>query len=299
MDAGPSVPGVSLEIRPLQPADVPAAHAVSYETFAVLDAAAGEPVPEHTDEVRRRGETRIAHLQRTDPGGAWVAVEGERLVGVALSSRRGPLWFLSLLTVEPAAQGAGLGRRLLDAALTTAEGADAGLICSSDDPRALRRYASAGFALMPGYAGKGVLDRSRLPSVDDVRDGSWEDDRELLDALAVELRGAPVAPDADAWAAVDARLLLADGPAGRGYAVVRGHSVRPLAATAPAAARALLVEGLADLDGEVTVDFVTGPQQWAVATMVELRLPFRPYESVCVRGSFAPVGPYLPDGAYG
>ena len=290
---------MSLDLRPLTPADVPSAHAVSFETFAALDAAAGMPVPEHTDEVRRRGELRVAHLQRTDPDGAWAAVDGDRLVGVALASRRGPLWFLSLLTVHPSAQGAGLGRRLLDAALTTAEGAPAGLLCSSDDPRALRRYASAGFRVQPCYAGKGPLDRSRLPSVDHVRDGSWDDDRELLDALALELRGAPVGPDVDAWATVGARLLLTDGPAGRGYAVAQGACVRPLAATTPAAARLLLVEGLAGLEGEVSVDYVTGAQEWAVATMVELRLPFRPYESVCVRGSFAPVGPYLPHGAYG
>jgi GNAT superfamily N-acetyltransferase len=279
--------------------DAAAAHASSSDTFAVLDASVGEPVHEPTEQDRRRGVARVAHLQRTDPDGAWAAVDGERLVGVALASRRGPLWFLSLLTVEPGAQGAGLGKRLLEAALTTYEGATAGLICSSDDPRALRRYACAGFTLEPGYAGKGTLDRSRLPVVDDVRDGSWVDDRELLDALADELRGAPVGPDVDAWSAGGARLLLADGPAGRGYAVVRGHSVRPLAASTPAAARALLVEGLAGLEGEVTVDYVTGTQQWAVSTMVELRLPFRPYESVCVRGSFLPAGPYLPDGAYG
>lgn len=91
---------------------------------------------------------------------------------------------------------------------------------------------------------------------------------------------------------------MADGPAGRGYAVVRGSSVRPLAATTPATARALLVEGLAGLEGPVDVDFVTGGQQWAVATMRELRLPFRPAESLGVRG-FAPSSPYLPDGAYG
>jgi hypothetical protein len=144
-----------------------------------------------------------------------------------------------------------------------------------------------------------VLDRSRLPSVAGVREGSWEHDRELLDALAVELRGAPVGPEVDVWAAGGARLLLTDGPAGRGYAVVRGASVRPLAASTPDAARLLLVEGLAGLDGEVSVDYVTGAQQWAVDVMVELRLAFRPYESVCVRGSFAPLGPYLPDGAYG
>lgn len=292
------------DVRLLQPHDAPAADMSSFTTFAVLDAAEGEPVPERTDEVRRRGTARVAHLQHTDPAGAWGAFDDDdgggsgQLVGVALASRRGPLWFLSLLTVEPAAQGAGLGHRLLQAALTTAQDAGAGLICSSSDPRALHRYGSAGFDLLPCYRGRGTVARAHLPTVDGVRDGSWDDDRERLDALAVEVRGAPVGPDADAFAGHGARLLLADGPAGRGYAVVRGSSVRPLAATTPAAARALLVAGLAGIEGQVEVDFVTGAQQWAVATMRELRLPFRPAESLAVRG-FAPASPYLPDGAYG
>jgi predicted N-acetyltransferase YhbS len=290
---------VSIDVRPLQPEDVPAVQELSYSTFAALDAAAGQSVPEHTDERRRRGERRVAHLQRTDPAGAWSAVDGDRLVGATLASRRGPLWFLSLLVVESDRQGAGLGRRLLKAALATASGAPAGLICSSDDPRALHRYGTAGFTLQPAYAAKGTLDRDRLPAVAGVRDGSWDDDRELLDRLAVEVRGAPLGPDVDALAAGEARLLLAEGPAGRGYAVVDDRGVAPLAATTAEAARALLVTGLAALDGEVTVDFVTAQQQWVLGVLRELRLPFRPSESVCVRGTFAPSGPYLPDGAYG
>jgi hypothetical protein len=91
---------------------------------------------------------------------------------------------------------------------------------------------------------------------------------------------------------------VAEGPAGRGYAVARGQSVRPVAATTPEAARALLVTGLAALEGEVTVDVVTGNQQWAVSLMLELRLPFRPADALAVRG-FRPTACYLPDGAYG
>ncbi len=287
-----------MQIRPLEPADVAAAHELSFVVFAAQDAENGEPPPEHTDLRRARGERRVAHMRRTDPGGAWAAVDGDRLVGVALATRRGPLWFLSLLVVGTDLQGAGLGRRLLDAALTTADGAPAGLICSSDDPKALRRYAAAGFDLLPCYAGKGVLDRARLPVVDGVREGSWDDDRELLDALATQVRGAPLGPDVEALRAGGSRLLLAEGPAGRGYAVANTREVSPVAATTPAAARALLVTGLAGLEGEVTVDFVTGAQQWAVGVLRELRLPFRPRESLAVRG-FAPTGPYLPNDAFG
>jgi GNAT superfamily N-acetyltransferase len=290
---------VTVRIRPLLPADVPAAHTCSYATFAVLDESLGEPVPDDNEDLRRRGEARVAHLQRTDPDGAWAAVEGDRLVGLSLASRRGPLWFLSLLVVEPTLQGRGTGRLLLDAALRTAEDAAALLVCSSEDPRALRRYGLAGLDLVPTYRARGTVDRARLPAVSGVREGSFVDDAALVDALAVLVRGAPVGPDLAASAGVPgARLLVADGPAGRGYAVVRGSSVRPLAATTPEAARALLVTGLAALEDEVTVDFVSGEQQWAVRLLLELRLPLTSADSLAVRG-FAPAGPYLPDGAYG
>jgi hypothetical protein len=112
------------------------------------------------------------------------------------------------------------------------------------------------------------------------------------------VRGAPVGPELDVWRSLEARLLVADGPAGRGYAAVRGDSVRPVAATTPQAARALLVTGLACVDGEASVGSITGEQQWAVQVALELRLPLAPFDVVAVRG-FAPTGPYLPDGAYG
>ena len=46
-----------------------------------------------------RGVRRVAHLQRTDPGGAWVAdAEGE-IVGIALALVREGIWGLSLFAV--------------------------------------------------------------------------------------------------------------------------------------------------------------------------------------------------------
>lgn len=285
-----------VDLRPLLPADVPAAHELSFRTFAALDASVGEPVPEHTDVVRRHGEARVRHLQRTDPDGAWAAVDGDALVGVALASRRGPLWFLSLLTVDPERQAAGTGRRLIEAALQTCDGV--GGICSSEDPKALHRYGSAGFDLHPAFRVRGTLDRSRLPAVTGVRAGSLDDDRELVDAVALEVRGAPVGPDVDAWAEAGAQLLVADGPAGLGYAAVRRGSVRPIAATTPQAARVLMVTGLASVEGEVSVSFITATEQWAVAVARELRLPVEPFE-VFARKGWAPAAPYVPDGVYG
>jgi len=182
--------------------------------------------------------------------------------------------------------------------LSTAQAAPAALICSSEDPRALRRYGTAGFTLLPAYRARGTVDRALLPAVDGVREGSWDDDRDLVEQVALQVRGAPLGLDVEAYAGAGARLLLVDGPAGRGYAVPFGHSVRPVAATTPEAARRLFVAGLAELAGEVTVDFVTAEQQWAVRVLLELRLPFRPADSLCVRG-FRTTGPYLPSGALG
>ena len=287
-----------VRLRPLRADEAEEAHRLSAHTFSVLDRGGAPPPLPPTPERLARGTARVAHLQRTDPDGAWGAFDGDRLVGVTLASRRGSLWFLSLLTVEPALQGQGIGHRLLDRALTTASAAPAALICSSEDPKALRRYGTAGFALLPAYRARGTLDRSRLPAVDGVREGDWDADRDLVEQIAVQVRGALVGPDLDAYAANGARLLLADGPAGRGYAVPFGQSCRPLAATTAAAARALLLAGLAELEGEVTVEFVTAEQQWAVQALLELRLPFKPGDSLCVRG-FRPTGPYLPSGALG
>src|SRR3954449_5230571 len=150
-----------IRIRPMESADVAAADLVAYDALYGALPNGGE-----TSEQRaRRGQSRIAHLLGTDPGGAWVA-EGERgrVVGLALALVREGLWGLSLFAVEPALQGNGVGRRLLDAAL--AHGADSrgALILSSTDPKAMRRYARAGFALRPLVAAAGMVDVARLPA---------------------------------------------------------------------------------------------------------------------------------------
>ena len=50
--------------------------------------------------------------------------------------------------VAPTAQNQGVGRALLEHTLAYAKESEPGLIVSSPEPRAIRRYASAGFALV-------------------------------------------------------------------------------------------------------------------------------------------------------
>jgi ribosomal protein S18 acetylase RimI-like enzyme len=103
-----------------------------------------------TDEhAARRWRERIAFPLETDPDGAFVAELDGRIVGAAEAIVRERLWVLSLLAVQPGIQSAGAGGAAMERAIAYGKSADAGLIVSSNDPRALRLYASCGFALHP------------------------------------------------------------------------------------------------------------------------------------------------------
>ncbi len=286
---------VAWRVRPYRPDDVDAAVVVGHGALLEAGPRYGWTTGPLDEALRSRARLRQAHLQRTDPGGAWVAEADGRLVGVALALRRGPLWFLSLLAVDPSVQGRGVGSALLDGALTTAEDARAALVMSSADPKALRRYARAGFALQPGYDVDGVVDRSLLPVVSGVREGDWAADRERVDALGARQRGAAYGPDLDALAAVGARVLVAD----RGFAVVRGASLVMLAADDEDTATRLLWAALAEVGEQVAVDAVTARQQWALDVALAARLSVRPGSSLCTRGAVGPMAPYLAGGSYG
>jgi predicted N-acetyltransferase YhbS len=291
-----------IELRPLLPADVVAADAVA--TAALRAGAAvyepAHPLLERTPEMVARGRHRIAHLQQTDPDGAWVAVDGESVVGVALSLRRGPMWFLSLLAVATELQSQGVGKRLLDASLRTSVGADSSWILSTTDPKAVRRYALAGFSPHPGYAGTGRFERSVLPAGLDVRDGDWAADGQLVDDVVTQLRGAPYGPDLDAMQTTGQQLLVAEDGRDRGFAIVRNGAVGSLGATSDALARRLLWATLAaGEERDVTIDWLTADQQWAIDVVLAARLSLTAGPSSCRRSTLGPMTPYLPGGAYG
>ncbi len=242
---------------------------------------------------------RVLHVLATDPGGAWVAVERAAVVGVALAIVREGLWGLSLLAVREASQSRGLGRRLLDAALGHAEGTRGAIVLSSEDPRAMRRYALAGFALRPCVAAAGVVRHERLPDpVPGVRPPA---DREEALALAApasrHVRGA--AHGEDLGLLLDhgsAMLVLGD----RGFVVHREGSPRLLAARDEAAAAALLAGALraAPPGGSVQVSTIAAGHDWAVALALRAGLALSPDGPAFVRGDVGPLRPYLPSGAW-
>ena len=273
--------------------DVAAADLVAFEALWGM-----VPRPGETLEARaRRGQSRIAHLLETDPGGAWVAESGGRVVGTALALVRDALWGLSLFAVEPVLQGNGVGRQLLDAALGYADGARGALILSSTDPKAMRRYARAGFALRPAVAAAGIVDRAALPARHPEIRAATGDDLGATEAVSRAVRGATHAPDLpNALAGGHELLVLGD----RGFVLHRGGAPGLLAARDEETAQALLWAALgASAPGAtVHVDFMSAGQDWAVAVALEAGLALSPDGPIFVRGEVGPLRPYLPSGAW-
>src|SRR3954468_21744617 len=214
------------------------------------------------DQARaERGRFRIAHLQRTDPGGAWVAEDDGQIVGLSLALVREGVWGFSLFGVRPDRQGQGVGRRLLDAALAYAEGCRGALILSTTDPRAMRRYALAGFELRPCVTLAGIVDRAAIPTGLRSRPGDANADRELCDAVSRHVRGAAHGPDIAALEGGGSSLLVHDDG---GWAAVREGSRALLAARDEAIATDLLWSTLATAGpgASVHVDFITAGHDW-------------------------------------
>jgi ribosomal protein S18 acetylase RimI-like enzyme len=281
-----------LRIRAMDASDLPAASAVSAAAFDVkLD----DESPE------RRWRERIAYPLVLDPDGAAVAERDGRIIGVAQAMRRERLWCLSLLTVEPGLQSAGAGRALLEWTLRYGEETDAGLIVSSNDPRALRLYALAGFSLLPTLQAEGAVDRRAFPLAGvhgvSVREGDRAD-IEALAAISREVRGAPHTAELEYALDDGGRLLCV---ADRGFAVVQpGQNVWLLLARDDAAATALLWAAL-ELVGEADrpiVRWLTGEQQWAIDVLVRAGLRLEAYGALCVRGEPGTLRPFIPSGPF-
>jgi len=284
-----------VEIRPLRPDEVDAVEGMSWDALSVHVPA--ELMPPDEDLRRARGRMRIAHLLDTDPGGAWVAALDGEPVGIALALLREGVWGLSLLAVGAGHQGKGIGRRLLAQAVRYGEGSRGGIILSSLDPRAMRSYARAGFALRPCVCASGVVDRAALPAGLRARPGDPAADRETCDAASHAVRGAGHSRDLPRMIELGGELLVVDG---RGFAVVREGAVPLLAARDEEAARDLLWSALAAAPPGATaqVDFLTAEQGWAVDVVLRAGLALSADGPVFVRGDVGPMRPYVPSGAY-
>lgn len=290
-----------LIIRPMSPEDVPAAERLSDEGFYELDVRMNRPswpAPERrSDPGSERWVDRTLHFLRTDPGGCWVAEDETGVVGMATSFVRDTTWCLATYVVRPGLQGNGIGRPLLEAALQHGRGCLHGMLCASADPKALRRYHLAGFALHPQMFLTGTVDRSAIPAIDRVREGTAAD-TDLMNSVDRQTRGAAHGPDHEllqrTW-----RVVVSDTNTGSGYAYLGDHAaVVLLAATNRRTATRLLWTALADapVDKDVNVAHITAANQWAIDVGMAARLELHQDGYLGLRG-MKPPAPYVHDGA--
>jgi GNAT superfamily N-acetyltransferase len=289
-------------VRPMTSADAPDVERLTDEAFYDLDRRthrAGWPEPAHRSPARSAAwRARMEHLVRSDPAGCWVAEDADGLLGAAASMRRDLTWLLATYAVRPGVQGRGVGRQLLDAALSHGSGALRGMIAASEDPLAVRRYRLAGFSLHPTMLLWGTVAREVLPVVERVREGS-AGDVDLMNSVDRQVRDAAHGVDHDVLTG-SYRLVVVDRSTGSGYAYVEpGGGPYLLAATNRRTAADLLWETLAASapDRPVVVPHLTQANEWALDVGMTCRLQLWTRGYLALRG-MRPPAPYLPSGHF-
>ena len=183
------VPGIT--IRPAAPNELPECNRIWREAIdAYMGRLGAPPLP-----LENPGVARLhAHCQATDPGLFQVAVRssvrGEgRIVGFGSAVDRGPMWFLSMLFVEPAEQARGVGRALLGGLLPAPlDGRILATCTDAAQPISNGLYASIGITPrmplfnvvgrpLPGFDWPELPDGVRAQHVDDAV--AWRDGTEL------------------------------------------------------------------------------------------------------------------------
>jgi GNAT superfamily N-acetyltransferase len=282
--------------------DVAEVERLTRQTYYAADRATlprgwAEPTVRPPEQVRPWIE-RVTHLLCSDPSGCWVATDHAGIVGVAVAAVRDGLWSLATYAVRPEAQGAGVGKRLLTAALATAPADAPGIICGSSDPRAVRRNRLAGFDLHPMALMRGRVERGRLPAVTGIREGGPAD-WDLLDAVDRRCRGSSHGTD-HVVLMEQFGLLVSDRAAARGYAYAYpADGAYLLAAETEQTASDLLYACLArtPADRIAYTGHVTAAQQWAFDVAVTLRLEVHNRGFLCLR-NLSPPRAYLPSGQF-
>jgi len=288
---------MTVELRPLTAADVEAAERASDITFVEADrltrrVSEPEPTP-RASTVTKQWIDRTHYFLNQDPAGCWVAMDGENLVGFAFSQNRGRFWFLWTYGVLPSHQGRGIGRRLMDVVLAHADGRP-GLFSSSVHPGATRRYRLAGFLLYPQMRMVGTVDRTTLPAITGLREGT-ADDFEWMDALDTRLRCDGHGPD-HPYMCNSLRLMVTRARDGYVYINDSGRAML-LAAANEESASTLLWEALASSHSNTLVNCITTANHWAVDVGLAARLDIGQEGYLAVRGMAEPA-PYLASGHF-
>jgi GNAT superfamily N-acetyltransferase len=285
-----------VRIRPMTVDDLAAAERVTAVGFHELDTRMfRRSWPDPQLRPADRGAhwiARTTHLVSTDPRGCWVAEDESGMLGIVVSFVREKMWLLASYAVLPGTQGLGLGKALLAPALDYGAGSLRAMLNASSDPRAVRRYHAAGFRLFPQMFLRGTPDRSQIPVVDKVREGS-ANDFDLMDSVDRRTRGAAHGTDHEILIRQH-RLVVSESSTGQGYAYLDDGAAL-LAATDRRTAARLLWEAIASSD-DVLIGHITPENDWAVDVGLAARLDLDQGGYLALR-HMRPPKPYLAHGA--
>lgn len=285
------------ELRPMLDADLLRADEVWAAAFATSTEFAPRSEPLSPTELTANLDRR-RHLLTHDPHGSFVAVSDGMVIGLAQGHRRGDTYGLAMLAVDPAFQDRGIGRALLDLALTYAEGTRAQYIFSSSDPRALHRYVRAGFFLHPTVRIT-PQEEMTLPDGDALRlASSGEHDLDIVDAIDAAVRGTTRRQDVQYWLRSEIQLILYDTD---GYAFINPTRLVALCARSEEVATELLHGVLGGYPDGVkrSLGWAVSEQQWAIIQATKDKATIEVHGAMMTRGLTALPTPYLPNGLFG
>jgi hypothetical protein len=139
------------------------------------------------------------------------------------------------------------------------------------------------------------VDRSAIPVVEKVRDGSPAD-TDLMDSIDRRVRQAAHGPDHPLMQGMW-RSIVSDTTTGSGYAYLDDQArVALLAATDRRTATRLLWAAIADGGPDQTVSHLTAANEWAIDVGIAARLDLHTSGYLGLRG-MGPPAPYVHNGA--
>jgi GNAT superfamily N-acetyltransferase len=136
---------MQIAIRPARDADAEACGRICYEGFRAINERHGfSPIFPSVEAATRRVGAFIRHPAVF--GVVAASGDGGRIVGFNFLSERDPIRAVGPIVIDPAVQGHGIGRRLMEAVLERARGArGVRLLQDSFNMQSLALYAALGF----------------------------------------------------------------------------------------------------------------------------------------------------------
>lgn len=256
--------------------------------------------PKRRDESGPRISSRAMtrHILSTDPTLCLVLEDEGKIRAASMAINREGTIVMSMTAVPPKHQGQGYATALA-AHLRTLLDSHMRSLAVVRAQETIRTIFPWNFDVHPAMRAEGAVDRSALPRLEMVRDGS-ADDLDLAISVDRRMRGASRERDHELLLG-GARLFVGEDKKNRGYAYCHPDgSPLTVAASSSKLARELLFACLASGSGDrpAVVRNITGEQRWAFDVVRAAGMDLHIAGPVAVRGMALP-NPYLPHDALG